>query len=127
MKEWQEQNPSDKYFFRKYNDICEEAPEKDSVEEDNDAEGIKLTSPLSWQKFLLVHQTSWQRRLLGKYGNDICLVYAICKTTRYSLPLFFLAVKTNVNYQVVATFVMQDEGTETTKEALEIIKEWNPD
>ena len=121
MKEWQEQNPSDKYFFRKYNDICEEAPEKDSVEEDNDAEGIKLTSPLSCQKFLLVHQTSWQRRLLGKYGNDICLLYAIFKTTRYSLPLFFLAVKTNVNYQVVATFVMQDEGTETTKEALEII------
>lgn len=68
MKEWQEQNPSDKYFFRKYNDICEETPEKDSVEEDNDAEGIKLTSPLSCQKFLLVHQTSWQRRLLGKYG-----------------------------------------------------------
>lgn len=55
MKEWQEQNPSDKYFFRKYNDICEEAPEKDSVEEDNDAEEIKLTSPLSCQKFLLVH------------------------------------------------------------------------
>lgn len=75
---------------------------------------------------VLVHQTSWQRRLLGKYGNDICLLYD-CKTTRYSLPLFFLAVKTNVDHQVVATFVMQDEGTETIKEALEIIKEWNPD
>lgn len=127
IKEWQEQNPSDKYFFRKHSDICEEAPEKDSVEEDNDAEEIKLTSPLSYQKFLLVHQTSWQRRLLCKYGNDICLLDATYKTTRYSLPLFFLAVKTNVDYQVVATFVLQHEGTETIKEALQIIKEWNPD
>lgn len=36
-------------------------------------------------------------------------------------------MKTNVDYQVVATFVIQDDGTETIKEALEITKEWNPD
>ena len=127
IKEWQEQNPSDKYFFRKYSDICEEASEKDSVEEDNDAEEIKLTSPLSYQKFLLVHQTPWQRRLLCKYANLICLLDATYKTTRYFLPLSFLAVKTNFDHPVVATFVIQDEGTETIKEALEITKEWNPD
>ena len=68
----------------------------------------------------------WQRRLLERYGNDICLLDATHKTTRYALPLFFLAVKTNVDYQVVGSFVTQDESTESVKEALAVIREWNP-
>jgi hypothetical protein len=36
-------------------------------------------------------------------------------------------VKTNVDYQAVATFVVQDENMESTKEALEFIKVWNPE
>ena len=54
---------------------------------------------------------------------------ATYKTTRYALPLFFLAVKTNVDYQVVASlnFVLQDESIDSIKEALQVIKDWNPD
>ena len=84
-------------------------------------------TPLSNQKFLFVYQTTWRRRLLSKYGNDICLLDATYKTTWYALPLFFLAVKTNVYYQVVASFVLQDESTDFIKEALQVIKDWNPD
>ena len=105
VKEWQTQNPNDKFFFRKYSDICDAKFENDVVSnssngEDLNDEDIRVTSPLSYQKFLFVHQTTWQRRLLSKYGNDICLLDATYKTTRYALPLFFLAVKTNVDYQV---------------------------
>ncbi len=35
--------------------------------------------------------------LLVKYGGEICFLDATCKTTRYALILFFIAVKTNVN------------------------------
>jgi len=51
---------------------------------------------------------------------------ATYKTTRYALPLFFVAVKTNVDYEPVAAFVTQDESTASIQEALEVLKSWNP-
>lgn len=51
---------------------------------------------------LFVHPTHWRRKRLEKYGNEIFLLDATYKTSRYALPLFFLCVKTNVNYCVVA-------------------------
>ena len=35
-------------------------------------------------------------------------------------------MKTSVNYQVVASFVLQDETTPAITEALSVIKIWNP-
>ena len=78
------------------------------------------------QTLLLVHQEQWQKELLGKYGNDICLIDATYKTTRYDIALFFICVKTNTGYTVVAEFVTQDETAEKIQEALEVIKKWNP-
>jgi len=75
---------------------------------------------------LFVHQTQWQRRLLRRYGS-ICLLDATYKTTRYALPLFFLCVRTNVHYIVVATFVTQNEDSDSIAEALNIIRSWNAD
>ena len=75
---------------------------------------------------MFVHQTKFQRRLLGRCGNSICLLDATYKTTKYSLPLFFVVVKTNVNYQVVALFVLQDEATAAITETLSVINVWNP-
>ena len=62
-------------------------------------------------RLLFVHQTKFQKRMLKRYGNSICLLHAIYKTTKCSLPLFFVVVKTNVNHQAVASFVDQDETT----------------
>ena len=47
--------------------------------------------------------------------------------TKYDLALFFLCVKTNVNYSVVAEFIVQSESAEKIAEALAIIKNWNPE
>ena len=60
------------------------------------------------------------------YGNDLCLLDATCKTSRYALPLFFLCVKTNVNYTVVGLFVVQTETKTAISEALAILATWNP-
>ena len=54
------------------------------------------------------------------------LLDATYKTTKYELPLFFLCVKTNVGYIVVADFIIQGETSEKIQEALDILKSWNP-
>jgi len=50
---------------------------------------------------------------------------ATYKTTKYSIPLFFVCVNTNVSYSVVAVFIIQSETTECVYEALLILKSWN--
>lgn len=87
---------------------------------------IQNSGDKSSQSLLFVHQTVHQQRLLEKYGNSICLLDATYKTTRYALPLFFLATKTNVDYQIVASFCIQEETTVAIKEALGIVSKWNP-
>ena len=42
----------------------------------------------------------------------ISLIDATYKTTKYDLALFFICVKTNVGYSVVAEFVIQSETAE---------------
>lgn len=64
---------------------------------------------------------------MRRYGNHMTLLDATYATTRFSLPLFFLAVKTNANYQVVAMFMLEDENTVSIGEALQIIKNANPE
>ena len=61
-------------------------------------------------------------RLLKKYGNEMCLLDATYKTTRYALPLFFLVVKTNADYRVGAVFLIKGKTTENIMAALVRIK-----
>ena len=70
----------------------------------------EFSQPLLW-----VHQNEWQKELLVKYGNVITLIDATYKTTKYDLALFFLCVKTNVNYTVVAEFIVQSESSRPPK------------
>ncbi|XP_074504852.1 uncharacterized protein LOC141775412 [Sebastes fasciatus] len=79
------------------------------------------------EKLLLCLQTQWQRRLLVLYGQQLCLLDATYRTSRYSVPVFFLCVRTNVNYIVVGVFVTQSEKKEDIREALEVFKKWNAD
>ena len=110
--------PGDFAFFRS----CSDASDTTSVEDEmgNVSMAMKDKSGL-----LLVYQTEWQKRLLAKYGG-LCLLDATYKTTRYAVPLFFLCVKTNVNYIVVATFITQFEDTSSIAEALQMINQVNP-
>ena len=48
---------------------------------------------------------------------------ATYKTCKLALPLFFLVVKSNVGYSVVAEFIIQHEDTTSISEALGILKE----
>ena len=72
---------------------------------------------------LVLHQMSWQRRLLLRYGQDICLLDATYKTCKYALSLFFSLCQNKCRlYAVVATFIIQNETRKDIEEALQIIK-----
>ncbi|XP_069819606.1 uncharacterized protein [Dendropsophus ebraccatus] len=75
--------------------------------------------------FLFLYQAEWQKKLLVRYGNQITLLDATYRTTKYALPLYFLCVRANVGYAVVAAFVTQHERTNSILEALKMIKLWN--
>ena len=71
------------------------------------------------QPLLWVHQTDWQKQLLAWYGNTISLIDATYKTTKYDLALFFVCIRTNVSYSVVAEFVVQSDSADNVEEALQ--------
>ena len=81
----------------------------------------------SSNSLMFVYQSKWQMDLIKRYGNELILLDATYKTTRYALPLFFMVVKTNVDYQIVASFVIENETYEAISEAVAVIKSWNPE
>ena len=93
---------------------------------DTEEDEVKLTSS-QMDSFMFVYQSIHIAPLLKKCWNEMCLLDASYKTTRYALTLFFLVVKTNVDYQVVAAFLIEGETTENIIAALVIINGWNPD
>ncbi|XP_063418461.1 uncharacterized protein LOC134701264 [Mytilus trossulus] len=93
VDEWQKDRPEDKFLFSG-SDV--------NTEDTGDSTG-----------FFFLYQSTWQQRLLNLYGNEICLLDATYRTTKYSIPLFFLCVKTNVDYSVVAVFACQYENSST--------------
>lgn len=130
VKVWRGPNEDDFFEFRPYVNPPTESEnagaEGDSVEE-GELEEVRVDDCTSNRGLLFVHQAKWQRRLLNRYGNELCLLDATYRTTKYSLPLYFLVVKTNMEYKVVASFVTQSETMVAIKEALSVIKNWNPD
>ena len=114
LEEWRKCNPQSNFFFRP-----RRCPEVEKTAETSDQQKEEM--------LLYIQQEEWQKELLTRYGNTVTLMDATYKTTKYSLPLFFLCVKTNACYTVVAEFILQSETTECLYEALSILKSWNPD
>ena len=74
--EWQAKDPTSKFFYRTRNEI----PEKQGSNKSQSNE----------ENFLFIHQELWQQRLLERYGNDLVLMDATYKTTKYAIPLLCL-------------------------------------
>ena len=141
LEQWIKMDPESSHHFRPYaskkkskEPFEQKATEKRTCTE-NDSfvgnDGIDGESALNdtgeyEQTLLWIHQTEWQKQLLSRYGNTISLIDATYKTTKYELALFFICVRTNVGYSVVAEFIVQSETTENILEALSILKAWNP-
>lgn len=141
IEQWKKTHPECTHLFRSYiqkGDIEESlvcsttanTVRSKSSYVGNDAvdDTTVITDKCSYTQTLLwVHQTEWQKELLKRYGNTISLIDATYKTTRYDLALFFICVRTNVGYSVVAEFVVQSENKDNIEEALKVLKKWNTD
>ncbi len=144
---WKKTNPSAFYFFRPYIhsenlDCNQPVLPSSTTSQANSSEhtpgvfvgdsGSEEAFPLAGstekydQTLLFIHQEEWQKRLLQRYGNNITMIDATYKTTRYDIALFFLCVRTNVGYIVVAEFITQTETAEDIAEALHLLKMNNP-
>lgn len=131
IKEWRKESPEDKFLFRPYCEVNKWEPQEQGncsggENENGDSDVVEIKKEDPSNNLLLVHQTKWQRELLEKYGGEICLLDATYKTSRYALPTFFLCVKTNVDYCIVASFVVQLENASAIWEALNVVHDWNP-
>ena len=72
---------------------------------------------------LLIHMTVAQKLLLQCY-NNLVLMDTTYRTCRLMLLLFFLTVKTNVNYSPITSFIVQNEDTKSISEVLSRIKQY---
>ena len=59
---------------------------------------------------------------MRRYGNEMVLLDATYKITRYALLLIFMVVKTNVDYQIVVSFAAENETQKSITEALQMRK-----
>ncbi|XP_065640911.1 uncharacterized protein LOC124805858 isoform X2 [Hydra vulgaris] len=126
VEQWKVENPHRRFYLQPKG-ISENYAVKvecSAVESTEDEDEIVVEALTN--SFLFVYQTEEMRRLLKIYGNEITLLDTTYKTTKYSLPLFFLVVKTNVDYQIVGTFICEGESTKNIQSGLAKIKEWNP-
>ncbi|CAC5403653.1 unnamed protein product [Mytilus coruscus] len=105
VAEWQQQNPVDIFdlmpaaeIHSGENGVCLENIEE--IEQDDSDEVYTSEKSEASSAFFFCHQTQFQRHLLQRYGNSLCMLDATYRTTKYALPLFFVAVKTNVGYSV---------------------------
>ncbi len=73
--------------------------------------------------FLFVHQDHRQQKILQTFG-EMVLLDATYKTSKYSLPLFLVVVRTNIGYVPVAEFIVETETQLSIAEALSMIKSW---
>ena len=120
VDEWKRENPTNSIYFRPK---CSSST-GDKTDENSECEtNVKRKSKSSQNSLLFVYQEPWQKRLLLRYGNELVLLDATYRTTRYALALFFLVVKTNIDYQVAGAFVSENESEESITEALQILKQ----
>ena len=137
VERWKQTDPGSYHLFRPYVHAEENSskvkkagrtPESASSSLPGEEEDmLESNDDINYQQTLLwVHQADWQQDLLARYGNLMTLMDATYKTTKYELALFFVCVRTNVGYSVAGEFIVQSENTENIREAIEVLKKWNP-
>ena len=127
IKQWKLSDKSSNIFFKPktsfhYDEIVEKSLEDDSDIEEHD--DIRLEK-METTQFLFIYQNRLKKRLFARYCNKLTLVDATYRMTRYALPLLFLVVKINIDYEIVAVFCTENETEESIEMALSIIKTWN--
>jgi hypothetical protein len=99
----------------------------DSVIEDDANKSASNPELSSDEQLLIVFQSSDMANLYRMYGHSGILMDATYRTCMYTLPLYFIVVRTNIGYQPVCMFMTRHEKKDNIVEALQIFRGWNPD
>ena len=83
----------------------------------DDFDDINIHFSSSDVNLLFVYQSEDMLRLYRKYAVNLILVDSTHKICKYTIPLFLLVVQTNVNFQVVAIIIVEEESTEQLTQA----------
>ena len=78
-------------------------------------------------KMMFIYQSTETQQMFHRYGNQLIVLDTTYKTTKYALPLFFLVVKTKVNFQVCRVIVLQEKSVDMIARTLSAVKMWNPE
>ncbi|XP_071792942.1 uncharacterized protein [Asterias amurensis] len=116
---WQVEFPNDSWYYQPFASC---GPIKRAKNKQN--KRLLGHYPDMKQTFLFCCQNEGQRQLLHTYGSVCVLDSPHGKTV---LPTYFLLVRTNAGYQVVSTIIMQFWNSSMLVEAMQVIKDWNPD
>ena len=81
-----------------------------------------MSFELTESKMNIVYLSNEMQSLYRRYSPTLLLLDATYQTTKHSLPFYFMVVQTNVNYQVAAVIVCQEETTEMITKALSQIQ-----
>ena len=129
VAQWEKEHPDDLIFFRPRSKRMH-LPKKLKVNNKSNLDSevfyyMEAFEPVTDEElednFLFVYISKKQIHLWKRYGFTI-FMDATYRTCKYAIPLFFLAVKTNVGYTCVGAFVVQSEDSKSIAEALKIVK-----
>ena len=125
-KQW-----ADVYFEKVINhDIDESDSDESDSDEYEDRKHLVGNTKQQKQtdgKLVFVYQSPQMKRHYRLYAPSLLLLDATYKTAKYAVPLFFAAVKTNVNLQVVCVIVLLEETEPMITKALLILMSRSPD
>lgn len=92
-----------------------------------DVEDVECKIVIPNADLMFVYQSAEMKRLYRRYGDLLVVLDPVYRAGRYPLPVFFLFVRTNANYQVAAVLVVQQETQQSLVNALQVVRRWNPD
>lgn len=72
------------------------------------------------QTMLFCYQSKFMKDMVAKYGDSVACLDATYKTTDYTVPLFFIVVKSPVGYVIGRTLIVQFETSACISEALSV-------
>ena len=78
-------------------------------------------------KMMFIYQSSEMQQMFRRYGNQLVLLNATYKMTKYILPHFFLVTKSNINLQICTFILLQEQSVDRVTRALIVAKMCNPE
>ena len=128
VAEWKKKWPNDLIYFRPR--AASSNPEQivdECNHETNDIlynlrNCLEISDTQLQDNMLFVYISKKQLHLWKRYGTKLVLMDATYRICRYAIPLFFLAVKTNVGFSSVGLFSCQAEDSRSIAEALTMVK-----